>query len=211
MATKIARPTDNAGKVMWNAAVVANCHRDRSMKVCDVIFFRVPSAVQTARQTQAEQGRAGSMARSGRGPGRQRSHAIRAPITTTMAQSRPFLIPADGQSGYQLAGVPAWLSAGCRFSEMVPAPTTVRHKRLFTKRTVVHAPIQGNPASREDAPGAGDWPAQCRWPLPGAANCSTIRAQNAGRSSGQRLEVMFWSVTTSWSTTLPPALRMSVL
>jgi hypothetical protein len=26
-----------------------------------------------------------------------------------------------------------------------------------------------------------------------------------------RLEVRFWSVTTSWSTTVPPALRMSVL
>jgi hypothetical protein len=40
------------------------------------------------------------------------ANAIRTPITTTMAQSRPFLIPADGQFGYQLAGVPAWLSAG---------------------------------------------------------------------------------------------------
>src|SRR5580700_4960753 len=37
MARKIARPTDSAGKVMWKAAVVANCQRDRSMKVCDDI------------------------------------------------------------------------------------------------------------------------------------------------------------------------------
>jgi hypothetical protein len=42
MTRKIARPTDSAGKVMWNAAVVANCHRDRSMKVCEVISFHVP-------------------------------------------------------------------------------------------------------------------------------------------------------------------------
>lgn len=110
------------------------------------------------------------MARSGRGPGRQRSRAIRAPITITMAQSRPFLIPAGGQCGYQLAGVPAWLPAGAPLSEVV-------------RQSARYVP----------------------------ANCSTIRAQNAGRSSGQRLEVMFWSVTTSWSTTLPPALRMSVL
>ena len=34
------------------------------------------------------------------------------PIRTTMAQSRPFLIPAGGQSGYQPAGGPAWPSAG---------------------------------------------------------------------------------------------------
>src|SRR5271163_2427507 len=60
MHRKMARPTDSAGKVMWNAAVVANCHRDRSMKVCVFIFFRVPWAVQTAGQAQAERGRAGS-------------------------------------------------------------------------------------------------------------------------------------------------------
>jgi hypothetical protein len=65
--------------------------------------------------------------------------------------------------------------------------------KTLTERTVVHASIQLQP-----------------WPLLDAANCSMIRAQNAGRSSGQRLEVRFWSVTTSWSTTLPPALRMSV-
>jgi hypothetical protein len=29
--------------------------------------------------------------------------------------------------------------------EMLHAPTTVRHKNLFTERTVVHAPIQGIP------------------------------------------------------------------
>jgi len=29
-----------------------------------------------------------------------------------MPQSRPFLIPAGGQSGYRPAGVPAWLPAG---------------------------------------------------------------------------------------------------
>ena len=80
------------------------------------------------------------MERSSRGPGRQRSRAIRIPITTTMAQSRPFLIPADDQCGFQLAGVPAWLSAGIAagalFSEVVPAP------RCFTERTVVNAPVQ---------------------------------------------------------------------
>jgi Aminotransferase class-V len=58
---------------------------------------------------------------------------------------------------------------------------------------------------------AGIRPAQRPSTFPGPANCSRIRAQNAGRSSGQRLEVMFWSVTTSRSTALPPALRMSVL
>jgi hypothetical protein len=48
MTSKIARPTDSAGKVMWKAAVVANCHRDRSMKVCEVIFCS--PAVQIAGQ-----------------------------------------------------------------------------------------------------------------------------------------------------------------
>ena len=45
--------------------------------------------------------------------------------------------------------------------------------------------------------GVAGWSAQCPWPLPSAANRSTIRAQNAGRSSGQRLEVMFWSCPAS--------------
>jgi hypothetical protein len=76
-----------------------------------------------------------------------------------------------------------------------PTPLGIK---IFTERTMVHAPIQLQPPGRF----AG---------VRAVANCSTIRAQNAGRSSGQRLEVMFWSVTTSWSTTLPPALRMSVL
>ena len=43
-----------------------------------------------------------------------------------------------------------------------------------------------------------------------SANSSTIFAQKAGRSSGLRLDTRPWSVTTSSSTTLPPALRMSV-
>jgi hypothetical protein len=55
------------------------------------------------------------MARSGRRPGRRRSRAIRSPITTTMAQSRLFLIPAGGQFGFQLAGVPAWPPAGTKY------------------------------------------------------------------------------------------------
>ena len=44
----------------------------------------------------------------------------------------------------------------------------------------------------------------------GERNSSTILAQNAGRSSGLRLVTRPWSVTTSSSTQLPPALRMSV-
>jgi Uroporphyrinogen decarboxylase (URO-D) len=49
---------------------------------------------------------------------------------------------------------------------------------IFTERTVVRAPIRLQLPGRS----VGVRP---------AANCSTIRAQNAGRSSGQRLEVMF--------------------
>src|SRR3954470_8107590 len=41
-------------------------------------------------------------------------------------------------------------------------------------------------------------------------NSSTILAQNAGRSSGLREDTRPWSTTTSSSTQLPPALRMSV-
>jgi len=44
----------------------------------------------------------------------------------------------------------------------------------------------------------------------GERNSSTILAQNAGRSSGLRLVTIPLSVTTSWSTHSPPALRMSV-
>src|SRR5690606_38383248 len=43
-----------------------------------------------------------------------------------------------------------------------------------------------------------------------SANSSTIFRQNAGRSSGLRLDTMPWSVTTSSSTTSAPALRRSV-
>jgi hypothetical protein len=64
MHRKIARPTDSAGKVMWNAAVVANCQRDRSMKVCDVIFFRVPWAVQAAGKLRPDEDRRERGARS---------------------------------------------------------------------------------------------------------------------------------------------------
>ena len=41
-------------------------------------------------------------------------------------------------------------------------------------------------------------------------NSSTILAQKAGRSSGLREDTRPWSTTTSSSTQLPPALRMSV-
>src|ERR1700759_3036444 len=43
-----------------------------------------------------------------------------------------------------------------------------------------------------------------------SANSSTILSQNAGRSSGLREVTSPWSTTTSSSTQLPPALRMSV-
>jgi hypothetical protein len=43
LARKIASPTDSAGKVIWKAAVVANCQRDRSTKVVDGIFFWLSS------------------------------------------------------------------------------------------------------------------------------------------------------------------------
>jgi hypothetical protein len=39
MTRKIDSPTDSAGNVMWNAAVVANCQRDRSMKLADAIRY----------------------------------------------------------------------------------------------------------------------------------------------------------------------------
>jgi hypothetical protein len=79
---------------------------------------------------------------------------------------------------------------------------------VFTAGLQLPLPASGNLGA---PPPASCWPAQRPSTFPGAANCSRIRAQNAGRSSGQRLEVMFWSVTTSRSTALPPALRMSVL
>ncbi len=44
----------------------------------------------------------------------------------------------------------------------------------------------------------------------GEPNSSTILAQKAGRSSGLRLVTRPWSVTTSSSTQVPPALRISV-
>jgi hypothetical protein len=44
----------------------------------------------------------------------------------------------------------------------------------------------------------------------GERNSSTILAQKAGRSSGLRLVTSPWSVTTSSSTHVPPALRISV-
>src|SRR5215211_1728800 len=44
-----------------------------------------------------------------------------------------------------------------------------------------------------------------------SANSSTTLAQNAATSSGLRLVTSPWSTTTSSSTQLPPALRMSVL
>src|SRR3954469_10922064 len=44
-----------------------------------------------------------------------------------------------------------------------------------------------------------------------SANSSTILSLKAGRSSGLRLVTRPWSTTTSSSTHLPPALRMSVL
>jgi site-specific DNA recombinase len=44
----------------------------------------------------------------------------------------------------------------------------------------------------------------------GERNSSTILAQKAGRSSGLRLVTRPSSVTTSWSTQVPPALRISV-
>lgn len=43
-----------------------------------------------------------------------------------------------------------------------------------------------------------------------AANSSTMRAQNASRSSGLRLVVMPSEVWTSSSTRVPPAFSMSV-
>src|SRR5215211_7724990 len=43
-----------------------------------------------------------------------------------------------------------------------------------------------------------------------SANSSTILEQNTGKSSGLRLVTSPWSVTTSSSTQLPPALRISV-
>jgi hypothetical protein len=42
------------------------------------------------------------------------------------------------------------------------------------------------------------------------ANSLIMVSQNAGRSSGRRLEVRLSLMTTSWSTTLAPALRRSV-
>src|ERR1700759_2563578 len=46
--------------------------------------------------------------------------------------------------------------------------------------------------------------------FPTLANSATIAAQNAGRSPGLRLVTRPWSATTSRSTQVPPALRMSV-
>src|SRR3954454_6155878 len=55
------------------------------------------------------------------------------------------------------------------------------------------------------APTLRDW-ASCS----PSQNSSTIFSQNAGRSSGLREETRPWSTTTSSSTHVPPALRMSV-
>jgi hypothetical protein len=49
---------------LWKAAVVANCHRDRSMKVCEFIFSVFLGRSRRPRQTQAERGRTGSGTRS---------------------------------------------------------------------------------------------------------------------------------------------------
>src|SRR3954464_2483398 len=59
----------------------------------------------------------------------------------------------------------------------------------------------------DDAPA----PAFSRTSCSPSANSSTILSLKAGRSSGLRLVTRPWSTTTSSSTHLPPALRMSVL
>jgi hypothetical protein len=43
------------------------------------------------------------------------------PLTSTMVRAALYYVPAGGQSGYQLAGIPAWLSAGgeCRGTRQV--------------------------------------------------------------------------------------------
>src|SRR3984957_18551311 len=114
MHRKMARPTDNAGKVIWNAAVVANCHRDRSMKVCEFIFSVF----------------------LGWGPAPDNDHDG-AVTPVPHPGRRAIRLPASGNS--------VWRSAGGLVAEMAHAPTTVRHKNLFTERTVVQAPIQGIP------------------------------------------------------------------
>ena len=62
----------------------------------------------------------------------------------------------------------------------------------------------GPPTGTEDAWDEGDVF------VAGERNSSTILAQKAGRSSGLRLVTSPWSVTTSSSTHVPPALRISV-
>src|ERR1700722_6538925 len=123
MHRKMARPTDSAGKVMWNAAVVANCHRERSMKVCVFIFFRIPWAVQTAGQAQAGRGRGGSGGKiMAGGPG---GNAVAPPgpandhdggITPVPHPGRrPIRLPASRASGLAVswgsaeAMIAAWL------------------------------------------------------------------------------------------------------
>ena len=109
MTRKIARPTDSAGKVMWNAAVVANCQRDRSTKVCDVIFSVFLERCQTVGELRPNEDGRTQAARSWLGPGRQRSRATRTRLASTMVQSAPLFSSrqaansATGQRGSGLA------------------------------------------------------------------------------------------------------------
>src|SRR5260370_12481871 len=51
MQRKTARPTVMAGKLMWNAAVTANCHLERSSTVCDGIRDFLSTAVEPGELT----------------------------------------------------------------------------------------------------------------------------------------------------------------
>src|ERR1700761_694755 len=80
---------------MWKAAVVANCHRDRSMKVCDVIFFRFSGGLNSqasSRRTKTRMTRAGSQARD------------RAFLGFTMGPEARHGFLAGGQFAYWPAG-----------------------------------------------------------------------------------------------------------
>jgi hypothetical protein len=123
------------------------------------------------------------------------------------------LTPGQRDSGLVCEPSTSAVAAAVRGVEPLVPPTVCSVELITTVQTMISPSLrpvfQAGHQLRYQL--AGIRPAQRPSTFPGAANCSRIRAQNAGRSSGQRLEVMFWSVTTSRSTALPPALRMSVL
>jgi len=110
---------------------------------------------------------------------------------------------ATGMS-YELAVTAYGRLLGCR--RWVPA--VLDAVRLFRGRFIGQGPdrrTDGRDVERDQAVA----PSGCTSCAP-SANSSTIFAQKAGRSSGLRLVTRPWSVTTSSSTTMPPALAMSV-